>query len=251
MQIYHFNSVLNFGNHKGKSIHQLIFENENSYLMWCLKNHDEVCFTEEVFNVIKDKNIRRATLEDFDFNKQNTKNDELIDVRDALELEVINLKKILNALSKNYKKMVNYVLLEYQGKIGYVLYKKFFYFNRNNVKECYNEEAQNFYNNVGSVMHSTFHNFLGIDNLLKQFKPICEYKIHPIDSMLCTGGSSSYFPIGNFQLMHLEIDMEINDFSEVYRIVDEPSMIHNCFNSINIDGTIDEEGGFCLDFCQN
>ena len=96
MQIYHFNTLLNFGMHKGKTVQQLINEKQYSYLIWCLKDHNDVCYTEAVFNIIKDKNIRRATSEDFEFNMDNTKIDKLINERDILELEVINLKKMLS-----------------------------------------------------------------------------------------------------------------------------------------------------------
>ena len=97
MQIYHFNTELNFGMYKGKTIQQLINEKQYSYLIqFLLLKTDNICFSEEVFNEIKDKNVRRATLEDFDFNKDHTKMDKLIDEREILELEVINLRKLLS-----------------------------------------------------------------------------------------------------------------------------------------------------------
>ena len=95
MQIYHFNTVLNFGIHKGKAIRELIAQNEYSYLLWCLKNHDKVCFTEEVFDEIKINNIASnellISILDGDTNKA-----KILEERDVLKLEVINLKKMLS-----------------------------------------------------------------------------------------------------------------------------------------------------------
>ena len=96
MQIYHFNTVLNFGMHKGKTIQQLIDDKEYSYLIqFLLIKTDLVCFTEEVFNKIKDKDPK-ATLDDFIEIKDKTQITQIINERDLLKIEVINLKKMLS-----------------------------------------------------------------------------------------------------------------------------------------------------------
>lgn len=95
MQICDFNTQLNFGKHKGKTIQQLIDESEFNYLLWCLRNHDGICFTEEVFNVIKDKDVASSELI-ISILDGDAANDKIIKERDALKLEIINLKKVLS-----------------------------------------------------------------------------------------------------------------------------------------------------------
>lgn len=96
MQIYHFNTLLDFGKHKNKSIRQLIDEKEYSYLIqFLLIKTNKVCFTEEVFNEIKDKDVPKATLDDFIEIKDKPQITQIANERDLLKLEVINLKKML------------------------------------------------------------------------------------------------------------------------------------------------------------
>lgn len=100
MKIHNFETILNFGKHKSKSIKSLIEENEYSYLFWCLKNHESFCFSENLFNVIKGKEIRKAILEDFVEDNGNISKNEIIEEKYWLELEILNLKKNLKYYQK-------------------------------------------------------------------------------------------------------------------------------------------------------
>lgn len=109
MKIYHFNTLLTFGKHRNKSIRQLIEEKEYSYLIqFLLRKTNKACFTEEVFNEIKHKDVPKATLEDFIEIKDKTQITQIVNERDLLKLEVINLKKMLsyykNKDTKSYSK---------------------------------------------------------------------------------------------------------------------------------------------------
>ena len=111
MEIYSFKTKLDFGKHESKTIQQLIDENDYAYLLWCLRNHYGVCFTVEVFNTIKDKNT--ASQEEinlaFEGNENQTK---LLKERNILQLEVINLKKMLliykNESTSSYNSIERY-----------------------------------------------------------------------------------------------------------------------------------------------
>lgn len=97
MQLCDWNTILNFGKYKGETVRHIYEQGDSSYLLWCLKKHDNVCFTDAVFEEIKTKGIASQDLISAVL-CENGKNAEIISERDVLLLENINLRKRLRTV---------------------------------------------------------------------------------------------------------------------------------------------------------
>lgn len=96
LKLYDWNTILDFGKYKSENItvKEVYDKNDITYLLWCLKTSSNVCFSDEVFNTIKNNDFASndlviALLED----KVNAS--KIISKIELLELEILHLKKKL------------------------------------------------------------------------------------------------------------------------------------------------------------
>jgi len=96
MKYYNWDTVFDFGKYKSENITvKEVFKNGDiSYLLWCLTNSSNVCFSDEVFDTLKNNNVASNDL--INASLDDKVNSVLIVKKiELLELEIIHLKKKL------------------------------------------------------------------------------------------------------------------------------------------------------------